>query len=269
MISMSLYFSMLKANAKSILSYGIGSLFYLWLVIWIYPSIADSPGMEELMKSLPENMMKALGLSTGIQDIDQFIAYEYYGILFIIIMSIYSIMTATQLIARLVDRGSMAYLLSTPASRLKIASTQAVVLLSGLLIVVLINIVAGFSGTSWLIEDVSLNSTAFLQLNLVGFLMFFVISGYSFLFSCLFNDEKKALSASAVLTVIFYVLNLAGKMSEEFEWLLNLSFFSAFQPQNIVSGDYDSSPVVLGLTGAGIILYLAAVFVFRKRDLPL
>ncbi|MGV3487789.1 MAG: ABC transporter permease [Tuberibacillus sp.] len=60
-----LYCSMVKANGKTIASYAIGSALYLWLMIWVYPSMANAKGINELIQSMPEGMLKAFGF-TGV-----------------------------------------------------------------------------------------------------------------------------------------------------------------------------------------------------------
>ncbi|MEB6550954.1 ABC transporter permease subunit [Heyndrickxia sporothermodurans] len=269
-MSAALFKTMLKMNGKSISSYAFGAAFYMLLIIWIYPSIAKSDALEQLFKEMPQNYLSAFGFDGGmINDLSGFLAAEYYGLLYLIILMIFSVVTATQLIARLVDRGSMAYLLSTPASRVRIAITQSTILVLGLLVITIFSILPVFIGTKWIIEDANINSWRFIEMNIVGFLLFFVISGYSFLFSCMFNDEKKALAVSGGLSIIFFAINLVAKMSTDFEWLKHVTIFSAFQPTEIAKGSVDILPVSLALGGAGIVLYVLAVIIFKKRDLPL
>ncbi|TLS38740.1 ABC transporter permease subunit [Pseudalkalibacillus caeni] len=267
-MNLALYRQMFKVHAKSFFSYGIGSAFYLVLIISIFPSIANAPGLNELMESLPKEFLAAFGMEGGFQELSDFIAGEYYGLLYIVILAIFSIMTATQLIARLVDRGSLAYLLSTPNSRTKIALTQALVLCTGLLIIGLFTTLTGIIGADLMIEEM-FEQSAFIKMNIVGILVFFVISGYSFLFSSLFNDERRALGLSAILTLLFFGLDMAGKLSEDFEWMRNLSLFSVFEPVEIARGGVDILPVSLALVAAGVLLFTAAIIIFKKRDLPL
>ncbi|MGQ0518112.1 ABC transporter permease subunit, partial [Bacillus sp. D-CC] len=80
--------------------------------------------------------------------------------------------TTTHLIARHVDKGAMAYLLATPVSRVKIATTQAAVLILGLLIIVVVTYVAGIVGAEWFLQDNNLNKELFLKINIVGGLIF-------------------------------------------------------------------------------------------------
>ena len=81
------------------------------------------------------------------------------------------------------------------------------------------------------LQDNNLNKELFLKINIVGGLIFLVVSAYSFFFSCICNDERKALSYSASLTILFFVLNMVGKLSDKLEWMKSLSLFTLFRPK--------------------------------------
>lgn len=268
-MNFTLFRTMFRTSQKSIFGYALGTVLYMWLVIWVYPSLAQSNGMNQLLKTMPKNMLSMLSLQHGIQKLSDYLAAEFYGFLFLIIMSIYSVSTATQLIAKLVDRGSMAYVLSTPTSRLKTVFTQAVILVSGLLIISCFATLGGLVGIHLINSDTKLDAGLFIQMNLVGFLLFFVVSAYSFLFSCLFNDEKKAMAVSSVLTIVFFAMQLLGKLADKISWILHYTVFSAFQPEKISSGHADLFWPILGLAIAGMILFGLAVLIFKKKDLPI
>ena len=69
------------------------------------------------------------------------------------------------------------------------------------------------------LKDNNLNKELFLKINVVGGLIFLVVSAYSFFFSCICNDERKALSYSASLTILFFALDMVGKLSDKLEWM--------------------------------------------------
>ncbi|MED1203851.1 ABC transporter permease subunit [Heyndrickxia acidicola] len=269
-MSSALLIAMLKTTGKNIFSYAFGAAFYVILIIWIYPSVAHSDALNQVLKQMPSNYLSAFGLQGGMAgNLSGFLAGEYYGLLFIIILMIYSVMTSSQLIARFIDRGSMAYLLSTPNSRVKVAGTQAILLVFGLLMIVLFTTIAGLAGAAWMIKGGNLSVSRFVTINLMGFLLFFVITGYSFLFSCLFNDEKRALTLSGLLTIIFFALDLAAKLSDRLSWIKSLTIFTCFHPSDIARGGVNIWPSAIGLAIAGVLLYSIALYIFKKRDLPL
>lgn len=265
-----LFKAMLKMNVKNIFSYAIGAAFYMLLVMWIYPSIAKSDAMGQIFEQMPDQYLSAFGIEGGMpKDLSGFLAAEYYGLIFLIILMIFSVMTASQLVARLVDRGSMSYLLATPVSRVRIALTQATILVLGLLVITVFSVLPVVFGAKWMVDDADIHLARFIDMNVVGFLLFFVISGYSFLFSCLFNDEKRALAISGGLSIVFFAINLVSKMSEDFEWLKKMTIFSVFNPSDIAKGEVTILPIALSLGAAGMVLYILGILIFKKRDLPL
>ncbi|MBS4174612.1 ABC transporter permease subunit [Bacillus sp. FJAT-49736] len=266
----SLFISTLKTKGKTMFSYAFGSAFYVLLIMWIYPSFAKSNALDTVIKQMPQKYLSAFGFDGGMpKNLGGFLAGEFYGLLFLLILIIYSVILSTQLIVRLVDRGSMAYLLSTSVSRTKIAVSQAAVLILGLLLITLVTIATVLIGSNMIMDNNDLQVSNFIQMNVVGFLLFFVISGYSFFFSCVLNDEKRALSLSGGLTIVFFAINLVAKMSTDLEWLKYCTVFSTFNPSDIAKGTIDILPVSLGLGFAGLVLYALAILIFRKRDLPL
>jgi ABC-2 type transport system permease protein len=264
-----LFIAMLKSHAKMLGGFIYGAAAYIIFVVWIYPSIANMNGLNDMISKFPKGMLKLIGMESGINSLGDYVAGEFYGILFLLILMIYVILTATRLMARLVDHGSMAYLLSTPYSRLKIAVTQAAVLITGLAVIVVITTLSGMAASEWLITGFQLDYPSFIQLNMMTFLIFLVIASYCFLFSSICNDEKRALGLSAGTTLIFYMLNMAGKLSDKTEWLLNFTIFKFYDPIKLMNND--THVLLLGslLFLASLVLFAVSFVVFKKRDLPL
>jgi ABC-2 type transport system permease protein len=179
-------------------------------------------------------------------------------------------MIPVKLMAKLVDQGSMAYLLSTPTTRGKVASTQALVFLTGLILISVITTVVGFIGYNIFIDDKNaFDSARFIQLNVGAFALFFGIGGLTFLVSSLANDEKKALGLCGMITFGFFSLDLLAKISDKLEWLKNITLFTLYKPSEIVSGDADIALNLSILFSIGIIAFIISIIAFKKRDLPL
>lgn len=269
-MNVTLYKQMMKVNMKSLMNYAFGSAFYILLMFWLYPSIAKNTGaIDDLVASMPEGVGKAFGLN-GFGTAEAFISGEYYGLILVLILAIVCVQLTTQLMAKLVDQGSMGYLLSTPTTRGKVALTQAMVMTSGLFLILAVTTLAGFAGYAWLLGDsYEFNTARFIQMNVAAFLLFFAISSICFLVSSLCNDEKKARSISGLITFGFFSLDLISKFSDKIEWMRNLTLFSLYQPGEIVNGTGDFVVTSLVLAAIGLIAFGLAVVLFRKRDLPL
>lgn len=266
-----LYKQMMKIQMKSILNYAIGSAFYMILMVWIYPSIAvNTKSLNEFVKVMPESLLKAFGFENGFGSFESFISGEYYGVILTIILTIFCVILPTQLVAKLVDQGSMTYLLSTPITRGKVVFTQACVFFTGIFLIMLITTISGFVGYAlFLNEEDSFHALKFIQLNIAALLLFFAVGGISFLVSCISNDEKKSLGISGAIAFGFFSLDMIGKISEKVEWLRHFTIYSLFSPSDIVSGDANLvlSFSLLGLIG--ILTIAIGILFFQKRDLPL
>lgn len=264
-----LYKQMMKVNIKSFMNYAFGSAFYILLMFWLYPGMAqNTKALDELVKSMPEGVGRAFGLN-GFGSAEAFISGEYYGLILVLILSIVCVQLSTQLMAKLVDQGSMAYMLSTPTTRGKVAFTQASVLTTGLLLIIAVTTIAGFVGKAWFLADFNFDTTKFFQMNVAAFLLFFAVGGISFLVSSLSNDEKKALGISGLITFGFFSLDLLGKLSEKIDWMKYITIFSLYKPGEIINGNVDMIATSIVLAVIGFVSFGLAIVLFRKRDLPL
>ncbi|OAB35298.1 ABC transporter permease subunit [Paenibacillus glacialis] len=269
-MNVTLYKQMMKVYMKSFMNYAFGSAFYILLMFWLYPSIANNTkAIDELVKSMPKGVGKAFGL-TGFGTAEAFISGEYYGLILVLILAIVCVQLSTQLVAKLVDQGSMAYLLSTPTTRGKVAFTQASVLTSGLFLIMAVTTIAGFAGNAWFLGNkYEFDTSRFIQMNMVAFLLFFALGGICFLVSALSNDEKKALGISGLITFGFFSLDLLGKISEKIEWMKYFSIFTLYKPGDIVNGQGNLVVTSIILSVIGLVSFGLAIVLFRKRDLPL
>ncbi len=265
-----LYLQMMKVNLKGFLNYAFGSAFYILLMFWLYPGIAkNAAAIDSIVDSMPEGVGQAFGFN-GFGSAAAFISGEFYGLILVLILSIVCVQLATKLMAKLVDQGSMAYLLSTPTTRGQIAFTQAAVLVSGLVIILGVTTIAGFAGNAWFLgNEYALDTSTFLQMNLSALLLFFAVGGISFLVSSLASDEKKALGIAGAITFGFFSMDLLGKLSDQVDWLRSISVFSLYRPADITNGDADIVTTSMILLGIGLVAFGLAVALFRKRDLSL
>ncbi|MBW7456490.1 permease, partial [Paenibacillus sepulcri] len=107
-MNLPLFKQMMKINLKGISNYAFGSAFYILLMFWLYPGIADNTGaLNDLMEAMPDGLVNAFGIQGGFGSMEAFISGEYYGLILPLLLAIFSVMLSTQLMARLVDQGSM------------------------------------------------------------------------------------------------------------------------------------------------------------------
>ena len=145
---------------KTIFKHTFKSNFKIWLIITLVLSVMNGVMIAVFEPSTINsitNMVKDTPLSSLLADTSflGMLAKTFYSIHGVILPLIYIIIVANNLIVSQVDRGSMAYILSTPIKRIEVVITQAIYFITSLFMMILISTVVGlftiqaFHGGVW------------------------------------------------------------------------------------------------------------------------
>ena len=240
---------------------------YMGSILSLYnPDSAQA--MEETLKLIPAELARAMGIGEVPADLTGFLGNYFYGMLVFMIPLIYVSIMGHRLMAKQVDNGSMAYLLSTPNNRVKIALTQGIYFLFSVavLFIFLTGVTIGISQSMY---PNLLDIPSFIRLNACAFLLTCAISAICWFFSCLFNDAKYSLAFGIGIPVIFFMLNVFGGIKEELDWITSLSPYSLFRAAEILSGSANIFGLCLIFIAIIFGLYSAGIYVFKRKNLPL
>jgi len=231
--------------------------------------IAKNPAVAEIAESIPSAVKTVFGVpENGRTDtFEAFIAGQFLSRIWVMLMALYGIETANALLAKMVDDGSLAFLLSTPVSRSEILWTQTGVLLSTNAILVAATIVGLYFGT--FCSGIEIEHGRYIDLGLLGLSFFSLIEIYSLFFSTWFVEEERALTYAVGLTLVFYGLDVAGGLSNKLFWLKKLSLFQWFQPQEVLEGTTDPLWPIIGFSVASAVLWFLTKKVFETKDLAI
>lgn len=267
MFSFPLFKRTIKSNYIVFIIFAAVITMYFTMIVGMYsPETQDT--MKQLMATMPKEMMTAFGFDFQATSLVGFLASYLYGFIMLIFVMIYGIIVSNRLIAKHVDRGSMAYFLSTPNTRTKIASTQAIFLS------VSVTLMVAYATTLGIICSEStfpgkLDIPTFIYLNFGVLLLHFALTGIGFFASCLFNDTKNSLAIGAGIPIAFYIIQMLANTGDKFENLKYASIFTLFNPTDVISGAHRVGLCFTILGAIAVILYGAGIWVFSKRDLPL
>ena len=241
-------------------------MLYLPIIITMYdPTTQES--LNKVLETMPQGMIAAMGFSDIGADLIDFIGSYFYGFLILLLPMIYTIIACNRCIASHVDKGSMAYLLSTPNRRSKIARTQSLFIIVSITIMIAIITIVGLVLSNATFPG-KLDVKAFLLLNLGSLLLYYAVTGIGFFASCLFNDAKNSLMIGAGLPVAFLVIQMISDVGEKTNFLKHFTMFTLFDANKIISGE-GYIPQFIALTIIAIVMYGLGFYVFKKRDLPL
>ena len=254
-------------------TWGILAFIIVMLLIYVSTSVAmydpaSIENLEDMFKLLPQGMLKAFGFDNLGTDMTGYLGHYFYGFIMIVFPIIYIVMAANKLIAKHVDSGSMAYLLTTPNTRIRIAVTQAVYLLASLAFIFVIDVGILIIMSESMFRGL-LDLGSFLALNLVTYLMLAVVSGIGFFFSCLFNDTRYSLALGGGLPMVFLVAKMVSEISVNLEWIRYFSLYSVLNVDKILSNNSYVVVSSLILATAVLVLYAAAIRLFDRKSLAI
>ncbi len=245
-----------------------GILAYVLMLCALFPVVQKMTGIQEFLGEYPEALTRFFGVEKlDITSLNGFMVVEFLGVMWVIIVAAFVISFARSQVAGEVKDGPLEFLLAQPIERWKILTGQGTVLLTGTILLVGSTFLGVFIfGAAF---GISVAYSGYLSLMPIGCALFIAVAGYSLLFSTVFNNPKKAVMASAALTLVFYLVHFAGAYSSVMEKIDIISIFHYYNPLKVL--DSGTVPVrdVLVLLGAGLVFFLLAIWVFRRKDIAL
>ncbi len=259
------------ANMKS--NWGVFVFIAGMLLVYVVTSVSmfdpESAGaMKAMFDMLPECMMKAFGFDGLGTELTGYLAHYLYGFIFVVFPMIYTIVLSNKLVAKHVDSGSMAYLLTTPNSRIQIIRTQALYIVISMLVLLSFD-VAVLIATSEMIQPGLLDICPFLALNLVPYLIIVFVASISFLCSSIFNETKYSIGFGAGIPVIFFVLKMVSEISEKLDVFKYFTVYSLLDPDRILTDNAYTTILSLILVGASFLVFSLSIIIFNKRSLAI
>ena len=235
---------------------------------------------QSISDQIPEKVAVALEELGNMDIYGLIIGSIFYRIAGLLLPMVFVIMTANGLLAGQIDSGSMAYVLSTPIERRTVAVTQMMYLLFSLLsmfaLLTCVSVVA-----VWVVggNNFAINYGEILLFNLGAFLTMFAISGYCFMCSAIFNRTKYSLSIGGGLTIFSLVCTILGLFGSQvvpsamrisaMNFFNYISIITLFDTVSILNGSLNYLWRFGVLILVGIITFIAGVFRFDRKDLPL
>ncbi|MDV4149412.1 ABC transporter permease subunit [Clostridium sp. AL.422] len=266
MISIPLLKREVKSNYKLFIIFAAVLTMYISVIIPMFdPEIGEA--LAEFEKAIPE-MMAAFGMSNPGATLIEFINTYLFGFLFIIFPMIFEIIIANKLIAKYVDSGSMAYLLATPNKKSKIAITQALFMLISIGILIFFITLVGIISSEVNFPG-ELDIKKYILMNIGLYCLHISISGLAFFASCISNDTKLSYSISAGVPIGFFIIQLLANMGGKLENFKYFTIFTLLDTDKLIKGNVSAIWMIIVLLVVGIILYIAGILRFNKRDLPL
>lgn len=241
--------------------------------------------IQDMMATLLETMGIEPEKLETLQTMDTTSMFDQmqYSIMALLPIFIFIVIVGNSLIVDQVDKGSMAYVLSTPTKRSAVTNTQAIFLIVTPFIMLGVTCAARLIASFIMMEDVAVAKTLMLYLGM--YILIEAIAGICYLGSCLFDQSKKAMAFGGGLTVWFFIASLLGMFGSEdmvkmgfgakalnhFNKLTLVGLYDVKSISTIGSGNLDTTFIwkLAILVVISVVCYVAGSIKFRKKDLPL
>ncbi len=245
----------------------LGLAGYLGLLMWIYPTIAHTPGLAVVIRALPKSLVSATGLEAGLGNPGAYLASEFFGTLYLWLLMILTVMGVIRLVAQGPARGTAGFWLAGPISRTTWVLTQGVVFWLGLFTVCGLVTIANILAVDVWDPHQKMALGRILTLNGMAFVIFAVLSGVIAIIASAMRDDRRATVVGSFVVLVLYILSAVSSLSPRLAWAGHLSLFYWDRPAVIVVGrqTFGWSQLILLVIAGG--LWVLAAGIFRRRDL--
>ena len=263
-----LIWATIKERKWPVLIYCAASVLLLLLYVALYPSLqAQSQQLAEVLKSMPENLLKALGSAPDQLSnftLEALLASKQFSMVWQLLAAILAISIAGNDLAGEIERGTVEFLLSQPVSRLKlyfarfISGSILLTIFAAVSTLLVIPMAAAF--------NVAYVADTYYKLFFVAWLYSLAVYAFAYFLSALNSSKGRVYGISAALITIMYVAFLVSALKDSLDKLKYISFFHYFSADLLTSGQIDKLGVLIFILTIVIFLGLGAV-VFEERDI--
>ncbi len=241
-------------------------ILYVLVIVGIYPSFANNPAFTEIIKSYPKEFLSLLAGSSGIDMMspEGFISLEFLQLWGMIIIAGFAMATATAIVAREIDNHTMDIMLTQPLDRIEYLTAKLagdLTMIFGLVVVTM--------GSIWMgtkLFDFPLSTSGILATSVLFTCLLVMIECFS-LFLGTFMERGKALSLAIAVLIVSHLWNALGDFNSTIEGMRWMSFFYYYNTSEALkTGEIPWGPVLLFI-GIAVIFLVAAVVIFRERDI--
>ncbi|RBI62464.1 ABC transporter permease [halophilic archaeon] len=252
-----------RRRIRGAVALAVGLSLLAAMVIWVYPSFADSIDLDRLLQSYPEPIVKAMGIRT-MSTLAGFLAVELYNFAWVILLGLYFAYSAASLVADDVERERMDVLLSLPVSRSRIVAEKFLSLLAPILVLNVVTAAVVYVGS--LLVDDALTVADLVAVHALSIPYLLACAGIGLVASVAFDRE--AIAQRVALAVVFALFLVESVLTDtDYEVLGAVAPMRYYDPTAVlVDGQYD-------LLGAAVLLAATVALVvvsqqwFRRKDL--
>jgi len=254
----------LAKNWLMILGWGLGLGFLGGYILDIYESFFEKNiNLNQFMEAFPEDLFAFFGSSGDLLSIEGFLGIEFFSYL-PVILGIVVITSASKLIARQEENGSLELIISQPITRSAVFWSKLLALILSIVMILLL---------TWSGFAVGLSRTAAIDLTYVElarpiislFAVVLIFLSLSLMLSMLLPSSNGAGLIAGFLLIASYFITSLSNINPDLEGINKVSPLKYYQGGDAMSGlDYQALLILIGLS---VVFIGIAWLIFIRRDL--
>jgi ABC-2 type transport system permease protein len=239
---------------------------YAGAIAAFYPTIrSNTAAVDAYMQAFPKGFLAAFGMTGSLSDPGVFYGTYIGSFLWPVAAAMVGIVLASRPVAADLDRGYLELTLATPVSRtrlLTVAIAGQVAAISVLAVVMIGSVLAGGAAV-----NAGFDAGRFLLPLPTTIAFGAAIAGPTTLASVITLSRGRSAGIAAGVLIVMYLIRILVGIQPDLGWLGGLSLFQYGDPGRIVASGTLPPGDTLVLTGIGVVGWVAAVVLFRRRDL--
>lgn len=259
----SIFAKSLYDQRKALIGWGIGLAALVASAILIYPSIRDTPGLEELTQRLPDAVTAVLG-EQNLLSPEGYVNGRLLFSLVPLAVLVVAIGRGADTIAGEESRGTLAFLLSLPVSRRRVMTEKLLALAAGLAVLAAVLFLAMWASDAAV--DLGIAPGGYAAASAGALLLGLAFGWTTIALAAATGNRALAVGTTAGVAFATYLLHSLAQIVEALEPFQALSPFYWFIGQDPLRNGIRPA-VVAVLLGIAVVAAAVALITFERRDI--
>ncbi|UCG56311.1 MAG: ABC transporter permease subunit [Phycisphaerales bacterium] len=263
---MRIYLRYLKSERIGSLLFAIGLFGFGYILVVMYPSFGKLQALKNYFEMMPVFLKALLGDEIiDFTTLKGFMTVEFFNTTWLFVTGVFSCLLAGSLVAEETEKKTLEILLSTAVTRTGYIISK----FAGFLTLLVFLATASFLGLylgMWRIGE-QIDEGLMFYAFFTGTICMAAMGSIGLLFSCLFNEQRRAISMTLIVFFSLYLFNLFATFLEQYPRLKYFALFHYYDASKIFKRGAICWPDIGILLAVFTIVLISSIFTFRRKDI--